>query len=256
MKILLVTQDEPFFLYENIKSLIEDINKKKHQLVGCILLSPSPYGNRKSFLEKSKATLSTFGLNFFLFYSIKFVTNKLLKRTVKNALIDTSSNIIELDRSINHFQSLKKINSLQPDLIISILGNEIFKKDILNLPTYGCINLHTSLLPKYRGMMPTFWALLNNERYIGVSVFIMDEGIDSGKIIIQEKVNIEKNDTQRKLIIKTKKIGIKLISKAIDILEKGDDYVFIDNIDSESSYFSMPSKKDVKRFKKSGKKLV
>ena len=67
------------------------------------------------------------------------------------------------------------------------MGNQIFKKQIIELAPKGCINLHTALLPKYRGLMPTFWVLKNNEKYTGVSVFFVDKGIDSGPIIVQRK---------------------------------------------------------------------
>ena len=76
-------------------------------------------------------------------------------------------------------------------MLVSILGNQIFKRKLIDLAPKGCINLHTALLPKYRGLMPTFWALKNNEKNTGVSVFFVDEGIDSGPIIIQKKVVIE-----------------------------------------------------------------
>jgi formyltetrahydrofolate hydrolase len=98
------------------------------------------------------------------------------------------------------------------------LGNQIFKSPILNLAPKGCINLHTALLPKYRGLMPTFWVMKNNEKKTGVSVFFVDEGIDSGPIIIQEKLEIG-NFTQEQLIKRTKKIGMELISKSIDLIQ-------------------------------------
>ena len=65
--------------------------------------------------------------------------------------------IIKLNESINSFKSVNIIKSHKPDLLISILGNQIFKKPIIDLAPLGCLNLHTALLPKYRGLMPTFW---------------------------------------------------------------------------------------------------
>ena len=80
------------------------------------------------------------------------------------------------------------IKYYEPDLLVSILGNQIYREPIINLASNGCINLHTALLPKYRGLMPSFWVLRNGEYYTGVSVFFVDEGIDSGPIIVQKKV--------------------------------------------------------------------
>ena len=112
--------------------------------------------------------------------------------------------VIKLNKSINHEDSLKIINSYNPDLLVSILEMKFLKK-LLKLAPYGCINLHTSLLPKYRGLMPSFWVLKNNEEYSGVSVFLVDEGIDSGPIIEQRKIHLKKLN-QRELIKISKKI--------------------------------------------------
>ena len=159
--------------------------------------------------------------------------------------------IILLDESINNPKSLSKLKSFQPDLLVSILGNQIFKGPLLDLAPKGCINLHTSLLPKYRGLMPTFWVLKNNEKHTGVSVFFVDEGIDSGPIIVQERLEIG-SFTQEQLIKYTKKIGMELIAKSIDLIEKNQ-VKLIENDASKKTYFTFPTRKDVLQFKKNGK---
>ena len=160
---------------------------------------------------------------------------------------------IVLPKHINHKESVEIIKSYNPDLLISILGNQIFKEQIFNLAPKGCLNLHTALLPKYRGLMPTFWVLKNNEKYTGVSVFYVDEGIDSGPILVQEKVEIG-NRTQEELIKHTKKIGMDCIVKAIDLIHKNN-IKLIPNDASNKSYFSFPKKEDVRIFRKIGKKF-
>ena len=101
--------------------------------------------------------------------------------------------------------------------------------------------------------MPSFWVLKNNEKYTGVSVFFVDEGIDSGPIIVQRKVKINEM-TQEELIQKTKKIGIELIVESINLIHKNK-VKLIPNPDHSSTYFSFPVRKDVKEFLKSGKKF-
>ena len=254
MKIIIVTPDEPFYLSENIEYLLRSLRNNNHDVVSCVLLSPSPYGKRETFFSKSKKVLNIFGLSFFLYYSAKFVVTKLFKPSVKKILTLNKIPITLLNKSINHKHSRDIINSYKPDLIISVLGNEIFKSEILGLPTYGCINLHTSFLPDFKGVMPSFWVLLKKEKYTGVSVFKMDEGIDSGPIISQEKVSITKNTTQKNLIVKTKKIGMELIIESVEKIKSGKiDY--IDNPIGEGTYFSFPKKSDVNQFLKQGGKF-
>ena len=145
------------------------------------------------------------------------------------------------------------INKFKPDLLVSIQGNEIFKKPILDLAPNGCINLHTALLPKYRGLMPTFWAIKNQEKETGVSVFFVDEGIDSGPIIVQRRVQLGKK-SQRQLIRETKQIGIEAVIEAIDHIVCGQ-VVLTPNDDDEMTYFGFPKREDVKIFRKVGGKF-
>lgn len=138
-------------------------------------------------------------------------------------------------------------------MLISIAGNQIFKKELIDLAPEGCLNLHTALLPKYRGLMPSFWVLKNNEEYTGVSVFFVDKGIDSGPILVQEKIKIGSR-TQEELIRETKKMGMDAIIKAIQKIQEGN-YDLIPNSDDEMTYYSFPTRDDVKEFNKAGKKF-
>jgi methionyl-tRNA formyltransferase len=133
---------------------------------------------------------------------------------------------------------------------VSIGGNQVFKRALLDIPTKGTINLHTALLPKYRGLMPSFWVLKNNEKYTGVSVFFVDEGIDSGPIIVQKKVEIS-GRTQEELIEYTKDIGMDCILEAM-ISIRDHAYTLIPNPEQDQTYFSFPSRQDVLTFKKNG----
>ena len=93
-----------------------------------------------------------------MYYGFKFIVNKLKNHESVPAVLEKNSiPKIKLDKSINHPESIDKIKRFEPDLMVSILGNEIFKKPVIEIASGGCLNLHTSLLPKYRGIMPTFW---------------------------------------------------------------------------------------------------
>ncbi len=253
MKVIIITQDEPFFLAKNIKYLHQLI-ANDIEIVGVVLYEPSPFGKKGTFLKKSFKTLKIFGYKFFVFYSFQYILSKFVSaQNVSKTLKKLGIKIIKLNKSINHPNSLKIINSFKPDLLVSILGTEIFKKELLNIAPYGCINLHTSMLPKYRGLMPSFWVLKNNEKYSGVSVFFVDEGIDSGPIIEQEKISL-KNLTHRELVKISKAIGMELIAKSIyKIKEKN--VSLIPNSENNKSYYGFPTRIDVREFFKAGKKF-
>lgn len=252
MRIIIITQKEPFYLGKNLEYLFNNLSEE-HEIVGVILTEASPFGKKENFQTKVIKTYKIFGLSFFSFYALKYIYSKTFNKSISQILNQFNIREIKLGNSINSEESLELIKTYKPDLLVSILGNQIFKEPLINLAPKGCINLHTALLPKYRGLMPTFWVLKNNEKHTGVSVFFVDKGIDSGPIIIQERVEIG-NKTQQQLINETKQIGMNLILKSIDLIAKGE-LKLIENPESEKSYFSFPTRKDVKEFKRIGKKF-
>lgn len=253
MRIVIITQNEPFYLGKNLKYLLE-ILPKHSKIVGCVVSDVSPFGKKESFVSKVKKTYRIFGFRFFMYYSFKYLRSKLISiNSVKRILLLNGIPEISLEKSINTKESVEKIKNFKPDLLVSILGNQIFKEPILELAPKGCINLHTALLPKYRGLMPTFWVMKNKEKFTGVSVFFVDKGIDSGPIIVQQKIEIG-NRTHEKLIKVTKKLGMEAIAESIDLIAK-DQVELIENDVSKKTYFSFPTKEDVTVFKKSGNKF-
>jgi methionyl-tRNA formyltransferase len=254
MKALLITQNDPFYLFKNIKYLINNLPANT-VLQGCIVFDVSPYGRRESFSAKAKKTFAIFGFRFFCYYALQFVLSKLNKnRRLESLLKKANVPIIKLSKGINHSDSISLIKSYDPDLLISIAGNQIFKKPLIELAPKGCINLHTALLPKYRGLMPSFWVLKNNEKKTGVSVFFVDEGIDSGPIIVQKEVEILPNESQQSLIKRTKRIGMDAIIEAIKKI-RDNNLNLLPNNDDEMTYYTFPTKEDVREFKKAGKKF-
>lgn len=253
MRILILTQDDPFYLAENINYLLSNI-PNKHTVTGTVLFDVSPFGKRESFLIKMKKTFDVFGLRFFIYYALKFVISKLdATKSIKKTLAKHCVPLIQIEGSINSKKNLEVLKAEKPDLMISIGGNQIFKRPMLDIATHGCINLHTALLPKYRGLMPSFWVLKNNEKYTGVSVFLVDEGIDSGPIIVQKKVEI-KNRTQEQLIKHTKQIGMDSILESIEKIDSGN-LSYIENPESEMTYFKFPTSKNVSEFYNAGKRF-
>lgn len=253
MKILILTQDDPFYLPKQLDYLINHLPENA-SIEGCVVFDVSPFGKKETIIQKALKTRRIFGNGFFLRYSLKYLKSKFnLSSKIDHVLAKYKIEKIEIEGSINSEESLQKLKSYNPDLLISIAGNQIFKKPLIELAPKGCLNLHTALLPKYRGLMPSFWVLKNNETHTGVSVFFVDEGIDSGPILVQKKVEIG-GRTQEDLIKYTKKLGMDAIIEAIEKIRKGD-YKLIPNPDEESTYFSFPTSQDVKEFKKAGKKF-
>ena len=122
---------------------------------------------------------------------------------------------------VNSDESITAIRNLDPELIVVIAYGQILKSDILALPPKGCINVHTSLLPKYRGAAPIQWAIANGDRVTGVTTMFMDAGMDTGDIIMQSEVGIDPEDTGETLHEKLAVAGAKALVETVAHLEAG-----------------------------------
>ena len=253
MRLVILTQDDPFYLARNIDYLLKKLPPYA-EVVATVVFDVSPFGKRESFSQKMKKTYDIFGLPFFVRYGIKYLRSKLDSRNnVRKTLADRNIPLIEIEGNINKDENLAKLAEYKPDLFVSIAGNQIFKRKLLDVATHGCINLHTALLPKYRGLMPSFWVLKNGETHTGVSVFFVDEGIDSGPILVQNKLAIG-NRSQAELIDVTKKMGMDAILESIDKIHLGN-YELIENDAAQMTYFTFPTRDDVKAFLAAGKRF-
>ena len=113
------------------------------------------------------------------------------------------------------------LKSLKPEVIVVVAYGKILPKEIINIPKYGCINVHASLLPKYRGAAPIQWALLNGERETGITIMKIDELLDTGEIILQRQIGIDENDNSITLSQKLFEAGGGLLVEALAEIEAG-----------------------------------
>ncbi|NTV41210.1 MAG: methionyl-tRNA formyltransferase [Candidatus Moranbacteria bacterium] len=112
-------------------------------------------------------------------------------------------------------EALKELHALKPDLIVVAAYGKVLPKSVLEIPGFGCINIHVSLLPKYRGPSPVQNALLNGETETGTTIMLMDEGIDTGDILSQRKLDIKPTDTTETLMIKLAEQGSQLFLETL-----------------------------------------
>jgi methionyl-tRNA formyltransferase len=253
MRVVLLTQDEPLFLVPGIDYLL---SRKPDgvEIAGCVVFDPSPLGKKVGLAGRAKELLRVFGLAYFFRYAAKFALARARpSRRLANILRRYGVPGLRLTANVNAPQSLDAIRALKPDLLVSVAGNQIFRRPLIELAPKGCLNLHTALLPKYRGLMPTFWALKNGERETGVSVFLVDEGIDSGPIVVQKRIAIG-TDSLEQLIRRTKVIGMDAVWEAVERIRSGN-VELMPNPDAEKSYFSFPTRADVRAFRAAGKRL-
>ena len=144
--------------------------------------------------------------------------NKLIPSPVKQYAIKNNILVLSPNQIKNNEDFSNQLKELKPDIFIVIAYGKILSKEILNIPKYGCWNAHASLLPRWRGAAPIQRALLSGDKYTGVGIMKMDEGLDTGDILIEEKIIIENNENLLTLKDKLSELSSKLIIKSIDLL--------------------------------------
>jgi methionyl-tRNA formyltransferase len=124
-------------------------------------------------------------------------------------------------RRIREPEFLEVLRALAPDVIVVAAYGQILPAGILSLPRYGCLNIHASLLPLYRGAAPINWAIVRGETHTGITIMQMDEGMDTGGILLQERIPIEPQDTAGTLTNKLSLLGARLIIAALQGVGSG-----------------------------------
>lgn len=117
---------------------------------------------------------------------------------------------------------VKSIKEINPDLIVVIAFGQILGKELLEIPKYGCINVHVSLLPKYRGAAPINWVIINGEKKTGITTMYMDEGLDTGDIILSKEFDLDRYITAGELHDRMMVEGAEILKDTIDLIEKGE----------------------------------
>ncbi len=140
-------------------------------------------------------------------------------------------------------EGLNDLLSIKPDVIVTCAFGQILSQEIIDVPKLGVYNIHASLLPKYRGASPISFAILNGEKETGVTIMKTDVGIDTGDILLSDKIKIEDEDNLGSLSEKLSALGGKLILSALKIIETGD-FALTKQDESLASYTKMIKKED------------
>lgn len=187
MKILFM--GTPDFAQESLKCLVEE----KYEVIGVVTNPDRPKGRGMKMVESP----------------------------VKKYAVEKGIKVYQPERVKKNTEFIDEIKNLNPDVICVVAYGKILPKEILNIPKLGCINVHGSLLPKYRGAAPIQWAVLNGDKTTGITTMYMNEGMDTGDMILKEEIDIGENETTGELWERLAKIGGRLLVKTLKEIEKG-----------------------------------
>ena len=146
--------------------------------------------------------------------------NKLISSPVKSIALQESIKIYTPEKIRDNINFINELKSLSCDLFIVIAYGKILPKEILEIPKFGCWNAHASLLPRWRGAAPIQWSLIKGDEFTGVGIIKMNEGLDTGDLLLEEKIKIDNNDNLDTLTEKLSILSAKLFLNATSLLEE------------------------------------
>ncbi len=258
LRVIIMTQQDRFFIPNNIQKIID--HSKVLMVVNVDVESSlqnkvTDFIKWFGFIQVLKMGFVTVGR------SLLGILDRLFNYKLKNGLcgVEHVANKNKIPYKVIHSSNsenfIDEVERLKPDLILSFSAPEVIRQPLLSLPKHGILNVHGSFLPEYRGCMPSFWQLYNDEDYAGATVHFMSQKIDDGDILLQDKVYIGDCESVMDVIKKTKDKGGDLMVKAIKSIESGD-YNSKLNDTSKGKYYSWPTVEDAKHFKSKNYRLV
>lgn len=178
------------------------------------------------FAQKSLKALHEAGHNI-----IAVVTNpdkpqgrgmKMIASPVKQYAMEVGIKVYQPEKIRKNIEFIDEIKALNPELLCVVAYGKILPKELLDIPKYGSVNVHGSLLPQYRGAAPIQWAIINGDKKTGITTMYMNEGMDTGDMIYKEEVTILPDETTGELWERLGNVGAKLLVKTVNSIEKGD----------------------------------
>ena len=259
MRIYILTEEEPFYLPVSIDHILTRRGDVR------IATVPTTYRD-ETFLQFVCRQFQFMGLRDFVLYGLDYVRSRILDSLERLGVLRSRrpySVAMACQRhriscrkiaDVNAADFLEHLRRWRVDLIVSLSCPQLFGEALLDLPPLGCLNVHSALLPRYRGWLPTFWVLANGETQTGVTVQYMGRKIDEGDIILQKAVPITRDDTLDSLIRRCKRVGVDLLLEALDLIERGCVEPQPINVE-EGSYHSFPTPEAVARFRAQGRRF-
>jgi methionyl-tRNA formyltransferase len=250
LRVHFITEDDPLYVAEFFEAFLSLYPREEFEIVGISIQEPF----NESRLSTAKRVLSLYGPVGFAQLLGRVAQRKLQGRSIARRA-HAAGIALTPTRSVNDASFVERVRLLEPDVIVSVAAPEIFGKAILEAPRLGCINIHSGRLPKYRGMMPTFWQMRSGEPHVTVTVHEMAEKLDAGAVLGTAECRIEEHDNLDRVMVAAKHEGARLLLGVLRGLAAGE--IEPQQLDmAEASYFSFPTRADALRLRQLGHRLI
>jgi methionyl-tRNA formyltransferase len=250
LKVFVITEEDPIYVIEFFRVFFSEYPASEFDLCGIMIDQPF----HESLVQTLRRVTRFYGWWGALRQCVRFIDAR-VRSDLINALAASAQVPVVAARSVNDAQFIQRLQAEKPDVIVSVAAPEIFGPELLKVPRLGCINIHSGRLPNYRGMMPTFWQMLQGEQAVTISVHAMAQTLDTGDVLATQSFPIEGRDSLDRVIRGTKREGARLLIRVLRNLHRGQ--VQLTPLDmTQARYFSFPKPSDVRKFRKRGHRLL
>jgi methionyl-tRNA formyltransferase len=257
MRIEFLTQDDPLYILpffdEFLRNYASDFT--------IVQISCSPTMGKRSRVQMLLELTSLYGVVGFIRLASRAAKYRLLGKIGRNRKAQKFYGLEQLAGAYaipfqkignpNAAEFVESVRGRSTDVIVSVACPYILKESLLSLPPMGCVNIHHAPLPRYKGMMPTFWQMFHGEKSVGVTVHFMAEKVDEGAALLQEQLAIEPGETLDHLIRRSKRHGAHCMARVLHQL-KANSQVASPFDSSISSYFTFPTIAEIQEFHRRG----
>jgi len=261
LSIAFITQDDPFYVRIFFEEFLASCERRDEIKVVVIV----PAMGKKSFAALLRQMYDFYGDWNFLWVGTRYVLYKLASKLPAWARGQRFFSVEQVcrhygvpvarGRDVNATEFLESLSRWGLDLIVSVAAPQVFREQLIGLPRRGCINIHNSKLPKYRGMLPNFWQMYHGEKTVGTTIHRINAGIDDGDILMQTETPINAGESLHALILRTKRLGARLMLDVLGRFRTGDVPV-LENRKEDATYFTFPTRLDVAEFRRRGYRLL
>jgi methionyl-tRNA formyltransferase len=248
MKITYLTTDDPIYLPAFFDRTLGKYGRET--LSVCVV--PPLYKNQTT-LQAALRYYRTFGLMAAIGLAVRAGMAKVRGQSIESTC-KKHGVVCELVPDVNAEDFRQRLREAGTDLLISVSCPQIFKKPLIELPQLGCLNIHGAILPHYRGVLPSFWMLANEEKNAGVSIYYVNEKIDAGELCGQRIFEILPGESLDSFLTRSKAIAAELLLEVLEKVEDGTVTRSPLNL-ADGSYYSWPNKEAVTRFRANGHRV-
>jgi methionyl-tRNA formyltransferase len=262
MKIEFLTQDDPLYILPLFEELIR--NYHNDWQVTCVLACRTM--GKRSRKQLITELIDLYGLPAFVRLASSTVLSRLFGKLPRKAGAARYASMEQLFRAYgieyasignpNDPSVVAAIAERKPDLIVSVACPYILKRPLLELAPLGAINIHHAPLPRYRGMMPTFWQMFHGETHSGLTIHYMVPEVDEGEAVFRDALEIRQGETLHELIIRAKRHGACCLGRVLRMFAEGRKPQPLPPLPVQGSYFTFPNHEQIRQFHDRGLRSI